>query len=360
MKSDGAEEAAIAANRAGLGRIEPVKREFRISQSPACLFLLTASAICITEIVVMLVLFRLPVLPDWIQALIDGFLLTVLLFPMLYLFLFRPMKSSIGDLSRTQMRLHAEIAERKQVEAVLLESEKELRNLSSELLATQERERRRISKELHEELGQTLAAVKLGLRSIKKNWRRAKPEIREEWELNMNAIDQAIEDVRRICRALSPSIVEEVGLSAALQRHVGSLMKNSPIKASLDLMNVDQAFSQKSQLIIYRILQEALTNVEEHSEATRVAVAIREDEGRFLFGVEDNGRGFDSDQPEPESEIRKGLGFATMKEGAQMVGGTLEIHCEEGKGTKITLTVPIELSAKTPLKGRTGPVASNA
>lgn len=194
-----------------------------------------------------------------------------------------------------------------------------------------------ISKELHEELGQSLAAVKLGLRSIKKNWRRAKPEIREEWEQNMNAIDQAIEDVRRISRALSPSIVEEIGLSAALQRQVSGLMKNSPIKASLDLMNVDHTFSQKSQMIIYRILQEALTNVEEHSEATRVNVAIRQDEGNFLFEVEDNGRGFDTRQPVVQYDIWKGLGFATMKKGAEMVGGTLEIWSEEGKGTRVTL-----------------------
>jgi len=358
MKRDGNVEAPIARRGAAPGRIDEAMRESRSSQSPARLFLLTAVAICITEIVVMLVLFRLPVLPEWTWALIDGFLLTVLLFPMLYFFMFRPMKASIGDLSRTQLRLQAEIAERKQMEKVLLESEKELRNLSSELLATQDRERRRISKELHEELGQSLAAVKLGLRSIKRNWRRAKPEIREEWELNMNAIDQAIEDVRRISRALSPSIVEEIGLSAALQRHVSGLMKNSAIKASLDLMNVDYSFSQKSQMIIYRILQEALTNVEEHSEATHVRVAIRQEEGRFLFDVEDNGRGFDPEQPATNSGVRKGLGFATMKEGAQMAGGTLEIRSEEGKGTRITLTVPIESAADTFLKGRTGHIES--
>src|SRR5512147_1158723 len=108
MKSDGNVEASIAQSAAEPGRIETVMREQKISQSPSRLFLLTATAICITEIVVMLVLFRLPALPGWIQALIDGLLLTLLLFPMLYLFLFRPMKASIGDLSRTQMRLQAE------------------------------------------------------------------------------------------------------------------------------------------------------------------------------------------------------------------------------------------------------------
>ena len=92
-------------------------------------------------------------------------------------------------------------------------------------------------------------------------------------------------------------------------------------------------------MIIYRILQEALTNVEEHSDATRVTVAIRQDEDHFLFEVEDNGRGFDTGQPATKSEVRKGLGFATMKSAAQMVGGTLEIWSEECKGTRITLSL---------------------
>jgi signal transduction histidine kinase len=358
MKRDGGAEASMAQSEAGPGRIDKVTGEFTGFQSPAWLLLLTAAAIFITEIVVMLILFGLPALAGWAYAFIDGLLLTFLLFPILHFFLFKPMQAWIADLSRTQARLQAEIAERKQLESVLRESERELRNLSSDLLLTQERERRRVSKELHEELGQSLAAVKLGLRSIKQNWRRAKPEIREEWEQNMNAIDRAIADVRRISRALSPSIVEELGLSAALQGKVNSLMNSSGIIVSLDLMNVDPAFSQKSQMIIYRILQEALSNVERHSEATHVTVTIRREEGGFFFEVEDNGKGFDPKQPAAESEKRKGLGFTTMRKGAQMIGGRLTIWSEGGRGTKTTLSVPIELSADTLYKGRTAQIAS--
>ena len=327
----------FAISEGGMAYAEP-----KILHSPMRLLSVTVTAIFITDAILMLILFRLPEMPHWIQALVDGFLLTLFLIPMLYHTLVRPMELYIGELSRTGMRLQSEIAERRQAERALLESEKDLLHLSSELLATQERERGRVSRELHEDLGQALAAVKLGLRSIYKDWRRARPEVRDEWEKNMKSIDLAIGDVRRISRALGPSIIEDFGLLAALQRHAHSLMKNSRIQVSADLMDVDCAFGQKSQMIIYRVLEEALHNVERHSGATHVQISVRQEEGHFIFQVLDDGRGFNPEQSMIRAGMQEGLGLETMVEGARMVGGKLDIQSAEGKGTTATLKVPME------------------
>ncbi len=327
--------------------------EPRFSHSPVCLFSLTAIAIFIADIILMLVLSYLPQLSKGIDALVDGSLLTLFLIPTLYFTLFRPMEMYIGELSRAGKRLRSEIAERLQIELALLESERNLRQLSSELLATQERERGRVSKELHEDLGQALAAVKLSLHSINKDWRRAKPQVRDEWERNMKTIDQAIENVRRFSRALGPSAVEDFGLSSALQRHANSLMKNRGIQVSLDLTDADSAFEQKRQMIICRILEEALLNVEQHSGANHAAISVRRDQDHFVFQVGDDGRGFDTNQFVAKSGVQKGLGLETMFEGARMVDGKLDIWSEPGKGARVTLRIPIESKTNSiPQHGR--------
>ncbi len=342
MESDKAVESSGGHEQTGLHEGRAVSSESQIRHSPFHLFWVTAAGICITEILIMLILFRLPEMPEWVQALVDGFLLTLLLFPMLYFTLFRPMQLYIGELSRAGKRLQSEIAERRQIEQALLESERDLRHLSSELLATQERERGRVSRELHEELGQSLAAVTLGLRAINKDWRQASPEARDEWEKSMKAIDQVIENVRRISRTLGPSLIEDFGLIAALQRHAHSLMKNSGIQVSVDLTDVDFAFEQKTQVIIYRLLEEALRNVEQHAAASHVTITVRQEDGQFVFCVDDDGVGFDTNLSMAGAGAHKGLGMETMMECARMVGGRLEIRSEEGKGTRATLKVSIE------------------
>jgi len=317
-------------------------KRLTILPSPVPLFIMTTAAIFTTETIVMLLLSQLPSFSAWVQALIDAVLLILLLFPMLYFFMFRPMKLYIAELINTYRELETEMAERKQVEAALRESEKQLRYLSSQLLAAQERERRRVSKELHEELAQSLAAVKLGLRSNERSWRKKGAEIGEEFEQNLKSIDLAIENTRRLSRELSPSVIEDIGLSVALQRQVNNLIKYCHIEVSLDLIDVDRFFSQKAQMIIYRILQEALSNIEKHSQATHLSVVIHLQDHQVSFSVKDNGKGFDLKQVRMKDDSEKGLGLTTMDEGARMVGGSFDIWSKEGEGTRITLTVPLE------------------
>jgi len=329
---------------------EPTPKPMTFPQSPILLFILTSAAIFITETVVMLFLSLLPPFSTWVQALIDALLLILLLFPLLYFFVLRPMRVHTTELLRIYEQLRDQITERKQAEAALLESEKHLRYLSSQLLTAQEKERRRVSRELHEELGQTLAFLKLRLRFIEKNLQKDQRDLREECENNLRYIDQVIENVRRLSSDLSPSILEDLGLSAALLRLINNLSKDSyKIKTSLQLMDIDHLFSQEAQIIIYRIFQEALTNIGKHAQATHLSIVISEQNGNVSFIVEDNGKGFDVKKAMMEENAEKGLGLTTMDERARMLGGFLEIWSEEGKGTRITLTIPVEK------KGRPAP-----
>ena len=234
-----------------------------------------------------------------------------------------------------------DITERKRAEKALRESEKKLRLLSSHLLMAQETERRRISIELHDELGQALAVLKLQLRSIQRKLRKDQTALREGCESTLKYIDQVIENVRRLSRDLSPTLLEDLGLSAALRWLIDDFAKHFHVKVSLDIADMDNFFSQKAQIIIYRIFQEALTNIAKHAQATQVSVVVKKKDGSVSFSLEDNGKGFDVKQAMMRNSTEKGLGLAAMDERTWMLGGSFDVWSQEGKGTRVSFTIPI-------------------
>jgi len=235
-----------------------------------------------------------------------------------------------------------DITERKQAEGALQESEKKLRFLSSHLLTAQERERRRVSIELHDELGQALTLLKIRLRFIERKLRKDQAGIRQDCEDTLGYMDQVIENVRRLSRDLSPSILDDLGLSAALRWLIDDFTKHYNIKTSLYMDDINDLFSLEAQITIYRIFQESFTNIVKHAQATRVSVAIRKQNGSVSFLVEDDGKGFDVEQAVGRNSTEKGLGLTAMDERARMLEGFLDIWSQEEKGTRITLTIPMD------------------
>lgn len=233
---------------------------------------------------------------------------------------------------------------RKLAEEALRESRKKLRLLSSYLLKAQERERRRISLELHDELGQALTALKLQIGSIKKKLRPAELSLRQDCEHSLRYVDQIIENVRRLSHDLSPSILEDLGLDASLRLLLREFAKHSHVTVSMEAADVDGFFSSENQVIIYRIFQEALTNIKKHAEASHIWVAIRQKNGIVTVHIRDDGKGFDVRQPRSRYSNERALGLTAMDERARMLGGTLHISSQKGKGTQITFELPTDMN----------------
>ena len=236
-----------------------------------------------------------------------------------------------------------DVTDRREAAQKLRESEERLRTLSTELMKAQENEGRRISKELHDELGQTLAILKHRVRSIGKELLVYRPQHSSDHEATVGLVDEIIKKVRQISRDLHPSILDDAGLCPALRSLADNFGQEYAIPVNLDLDEIGTFFSKETARTLYRIFQEALTNISKHAEANRVNIQVRRSAKYVHFMIEDDGKGFDVNEVGARDERRKGLGLALMEERADLVGGTLDIRSGDGaEGTKILLTVPIE------------------
>jgi signal transduction histidine kinase len=235
----------------------------------------------------------------------------------------------------------------KRSEEALKGSEEKLRYLTSQLLTVQEKERKRISMELHDELGQALLVLKLQVSAIKDRLPKDQESLAEGVQHSLNYLDAVIENVRRLSWDLSPSILEQSGLSYALRHLLSEFAEHHKfVQCSIDIDDIDDLFASESPIGLYRIFQECLTNIGKHAHATKVAVAVKRQEGRVSFLVEDNGKGFNVAQILASGAIDRGLGLAAMHERVRMLGGSLNISSQIGQGTKISFFVPIDVGGK--------------
>lgn len=246
------------------------------------------------------------------------------------------------ELSGANERMLGEIGERKKVEAALLESEEVLHQLSNNLLTVQENERQRISAELHDELGQSLAALKLQLRGVAAGLAEEPVAvIQQECEELRSAINDIIENVRRLSRDLSPVLLDDLGIDAALEYLVNSFCHLSGIEAEVDLIEINHLFGQNSQRMIYRIVQESLNNMVKHAQASHFELKIEKKSGRVFLIVKDNGKGFNAEEILGQVCAERGMGLTAMAERARILRGTLDVESAPGQGTTIMVTVPV-------------------
>ena len=241
-----------------------------------------------------------------------------------------------ADLRLSVEQLEWEISERQRAEKALRHSEERLRFLTSKLLAAQETERGRLSRELHDDLGQALLVLRMRLKGI---LRRCSLEAQAQQNLeeaNIYLLD-VIDKVRRISRDLSPSILERLGLSEALRDLLEEFKKyfgkEMIIKADLD--EVKDILPEEANIVIYRITQEFLNNVHKHSEATQVTVAIKAMPEKVAITLEDNGKGFVVDEIKDRPRERRGLGLASMEERLRMLGSKYSLTSRPGIGTRL-------------------------
>jgi signal transduction histidine kinase len=246
-----------------------------------------------------------------------------------------------AELRSVNHELRLQLGEREKAEAALKESGEQLQRLSASLLTAQETERKRISAELHDELGHSLVVMKLRLNLIRQNLHSDQTAVKEECHTLLQYIDQVVEDVRRLARDLSPAVLEDLGLSGALRWLAGNYVGNRTTHVLSAVEDVDHLVPPDSQILLYRIVQEALTNVGKHSQAQRVRLGVERYAGRLSFVVEDDGRGFDPGHASRREASGRGLGLTTMQERARMLGGALRVSSEEGQGTRVSVDIPL-------------------
>jgi PAS domain S-box-containing protein len=248
----------------------------------------------------------------------------------------------MGD-KRIYQYIIRDISERKLKEKILQESEQQLRFFSSQLMIVQENERRRISKELHDELGPALMILKFQLSSIETRLPKNSKALRNEFETLPHYLDDVIENVRRLSWDLNPTVLEQFGLATAVKNLLEDFSKHFAIQwEPPQVEEINDLFSPLSQTNIYRIFQEALTNIGRHAQAAQIFIGIEKRDGYVTFIIEDNGRGFDPQAVMNRQDRQRGIGLAAMQERARMAGGRLEIRSRPGSGTHLVFTIPLE------------------
>jgi PAS domain S-box-containing protein len=251
-------------------------------------------------------------------------------------------KDRTAALQSIVAQLQKEVTNHLQTGEALKKSEKRLRHLSSQLLTAQEDERKRLAAELHDELGHALLTIKLQLRALERGLTLEQKKLAEDIEALQPFIDGVLDSVRRLYFDLSPGNLEDLGLSGALRQILGEFAKNHPdIRWEVKLDNVDADFSLPTQTVIYRIVQETLTNIGKHAKPSRVSVRVKRNPTAALFTVEDNGCGFDTSQIYSVDAPNRRLGLLAMEEQVRIQGGTLEIISRANQGTRITFTLPL-------------------
>ena len=220
------------------------------------------------------------------------------------------------------------------------ESETLVNHLSARLLTAQETERKRIATELHDELGHSLVMMKFRSGLIANELKEDQAAALEECRTLSGLIDKTIDDVRRLSRDLRPLILDELGLSAAIRWLVETCGRSGP-SVTASVGEIDALLPPDVQVVVYRILQQAMTNACQHSGAAHISLDVERRGPSLVFVVDDDGGGFDAAEVVARDTSERGLGLATMKERARMLGGSLSVWTERGRGTRITLEIPV-------------------
>jgi signal transduction histidine kinase len=238
------------------------------------------------------------------------------------------------ELREANMRL-------KQGEEEAQKQKRDLQRLSSQLIRAQETERRTISQELHDEMGQRLTAMHINLVEIEKS---LMPEcssvVKERLTETLALVDHTLEQIRELSLDLRPSMLDDLGLVPTLRWYINRYARRLNIEVRFSVMNVEQRLDPEIETTLYRVVQEALTNVAKHARATEVRIRLERTESTLTALIEDNGQGGISHISHGK-HLRQGIGLLGMQERVTGLGGEFRIQSPPGQGTQLLIEIPI-------------------
>ena len=240
------------------------------------------------------------------------------------------------ELASVNESLVAKVAERMQTEASLESRRQALQKLAFQLLRVQEEERRRISRDLHDDINQRLALLSMDIEALERQLSFSPSHVGRAVRTIQNRVVELSDVVRHLAYQLHPSILDDLGLPIALQRLVDDFTARSHIQGSFGHENIPAVVPQEIATCLYRVAQESLNNVARHAAASRVDVELTRSRSGLTVTITDDGVGFDSEQPRQGPH---GLGLLGMKERVALIHGELLVSSAVGKGTRVQVVV---------------------
>ncbi len=257
-----------------------------------------------------------------------------------------PLVNSVGEIY-AYSSVQRDISERKEAEVKLLAYQEQLRALTLELTLVEERERRRIAAELHDQIGQNLALCKLKVAALEKGMSREK--VKSELSALRRLLEVSIQGARSLIFDLSPPVLYELGFQAALEWLAEWIGEQYQIPVEFESRGSGEFLEADRQVILFQVVRELLVNVGKHSQASRAKVILSLEERSLNIQVNDDGQGFDASQIYDAKAQKGGFGFFSMRERLNYLGGGIDVKSKPGKGTQIVLTVP---QGTPPLAGK--------
>lgn len=257
------------------------------------------------------------------------------------------------DLTASNRRLQQEILQRKSVEQSLRKSEQhysqllaqsrhmqeQLRLLSRQLLSAQEEERKMISRELHDQIAQTLTGINVRLASLKTETTANTKGLQKKISSTQRLVEKSVDIVHRFARELRPTVLDDLGLIPALHSFMKNFTARTGVRTSLTAFAAVERLDTAKRTVLFRVAQEALTNVARHAQASRVEVSIQKLRDRICMKIKDDGKSFDVERV-LHLKGNGRLGLLGMRERLEMVGGRFAVESAPGKGTTIRAQIP--------------------
>lgn len=250
----------------------------------------------------------------------------------------RPDAAALDAIARDVRRVTEENA---RLLARLGEGERRFRLISRGILRIQEAERGRISRELHDGVGQSLTALKMQLELLERD-AAGDPALAARLAALEEVADRALQDVRQISRLLRPQMLDELGLVPTLRWLARTTQEGTGLAVDLSVEDMEERVGPELETAVYRLAQEALANAARHARASRAQVRVRRERGRLLVSVRDDGRGFDPARALAGGDDAAGGGLRGMRDRVHLFAGRFEVRSAPGEGTAIEIELPLD------------------